>query len=58
MNAALLQLFGGLYALPRGSNFDEYTVDMNALGLLQLNDPFAAREGADSVKAQTRIDFG
>ena len=58
MNAALLQLFGGLNPFPGGRHLDQYPVNVNAFGLVQRNQAFAARHGGGGVKAQARIDLG
>ena len=58
VDALALQLCSGLNAFPGGGDLDEHTVDVDAFGLVQLNDALSARDGGAGVKAQAGIHFG
>ena len=55
VDAALLQLAGGLNAFPRGSDFDQHPIHMHALPLIQFNQTLGTRDGGHGVKAQAGI---
>ena len=58
VNATLFQLFGGLNSFPGRGDLDQHTVNMNAFGLIKLNETLAPRQGGISVKTQARVHFG
>ena len=58
MNAALLQLFSRLNAFPGCGHLDQHAVNVNALGLVQLDEAFTPRECGIGIKTQARIDLG
>ena len=58
VNAALLQLLSCLNAFPRCREFDQYTVNMNALGLVELDNSLATRKRRVGIKTQAGIYLG
>ncbi len=57
MDTAVLQATRSLYALPGSRHLDKHPVNVNAFGLIKLNDAFATGEGGVAVKTQSGIDL-